>query len=207
MPRTVFEQVGQQVGQSFIVENRPGGGTTIGSAQVKAATESEHQLISIFDAARNMVSLPRVRRSAASGTLRYRDFLNAVGVAVYTTDAAGRITFFNGAAVELWGRRPELGEEWCGSLRLFHLDGRPMRHDECPMAIALKEHRPVRGEVAYAELTLDVRGTKVVVTPGSPAVLHPLDGHGPRIDGEPRNPVGTRRADGTVITATVPSGD
>jgi len=35
VPRTVFEQVGHQVGQSFIVENRPGGGTTIGSAQVK----------------------------------------------------------------------------------------------------------------------------------------------------------------------------
>jgi len=81
----------------------------------------------------------------------YRDFLDAVAVAVYTTDIDGRITFFNQAAVDRWGRRPELGEEWCGSLRLFHLDGRPMRHDECPMAIALKEHRPVRGEVAYAE--------------------------------------------------------
>jgi len=81
----------------------------------------------------------------------YRAFLDAVAVAVYTTDIDGRITFFNQAAVDLWGRRPELGEEWCGSLRLFHLDGRPMRHDECPMAIALKEHRPVRGEVAYAE--------------------------------------------------------
>ena len=81
----------------------------------------------------------------------YRSFLDAVAVAVYTTDIDGRITFFNQAAVDLWGRRPELGEEWCGSLRLFHLDGRPMRHDECPMAIALKEHRPVRGEVAYAE--------------------------------------------------------
>jgi len=81
----------------------------------------------------------------------YRAFLDAVAVAVYTTDIDGRITFFNEAAVELWGRRPELGEEWCGSLRLFHLDGRPMRHDECPMAIALKEHRPVRGATAYAE--------------------------------------------------------
>ena len=81
----------------------------------------------------------------------YRAFLDAVAVAVYTTDIDGRITFFNEAAVELWGRRPELGEEWCGSLRLFHLDGRPMRHDECPMAIALKEQRPVRGSIAYAE--------------------------------------------------------
>ena len=92
----------------------------------------------------------------------YRAFLDAVAVAVYTTDVDGRITFFNQAAVELWGRRPELGEEWCGSLRLFHLDGRPMRHDECPMAIALKEHRPVRGEIAYAERP---DGRRVAFTP------------------------------------------
>lgn len=81
----------------------------------------------------------------------YRTFLEALAVAVYTTDAEGRITYFNQAAVDLWGRRPELGEEWCGSLRLFHLDGRPMAHGECPMAISLKENRAVRGECAYAE--------------------------------------------------------
>jgi len=45
VPRTVFEQVGQQVGQSFIVENRPGGGTTIGSAQVKAADPDGHTIL------------------------------------------------------------------------------------------------------------------------------------------------------------------
>jgi tripartite-type tricarboxylate transporter receptor subunit TctC len=45
VPRTLFEQVGQQVGQSFIVENRPGGGTTIGSAQVKAAEPDGHTIL------------------------------------------------------------------------------------------------------------------------------------------------------------------
>jgi tripartite-type tricarboxylate transporter receptor subunit TctC len=45
VPRTVFEQVGHQVGQSFIVENRPGGGTTIGSAQVKAAEPDGHTIL------------------------------------------------------------------------------------------------------------------------------------------------------------------
>src|ERR1700749_1334706 len=45
VPRTVFEQVGRQVGQSFVVENRPGGGTTIGSAQVKAADPDGHTIL------------------------------------------------------------------------------------------------------------------------------------------------------------------
>ncbi|HUQ21840.1 MAG TPA: ATP-binding protein, partial [Gaiellaceae bacterium] len=66
-------------------------------------------------------------------------------------DAAGGITFFNEAAAELWGRRPALGEEWCGSFRLFSTDGTPMKHAECPMAIALLEGRAVRGFTAVAE--------------------------------------------------------
>ncbi len=80
----------------------------------------------------------------------YRQFCEALGVALYTTDADGRITYFNEAAAALWGRRPELGEEWCGSFRLFWPDGRPMDHDACPMAVALRERRPVRGASAIA---------------------------------------------------------
>jgi PAS domain S-box-containing protein len=106
------------------------------------------------------------------GETPYRAFLDAVAVAVYTTDADGRITFFNDAAVELWGRRPAIGEEWCGSLRLFYLDGRPMPHDECPMAIALKEHRAVRGATAYAERP---DGRRVAFTP-YPTPLRDADG-------------------------------
>ena len=61
------------------------------------------------------------------GRRPYRELLQALGVAVYTTDADGRITFFNDAAADFWGRRPELGEEWCGSWRLYWSDGSPMR--------------------------------------------------------------------------------
>ncbi|MGH7012151.1 MAG: PAS domain S-box protein, partial [Caulobacteraceae bacterium] len=81
-----------------------------------------------------------------------RRALAALPAAVYTTDAEGRITFFNEAAAELWGHRPELGSaKWCGSWKLYFLDGRPMRHDQCPMAVALKEDRPVLGAEAIAE--------------------------------------------------------
>lgn len=81
---------------------------------------------------------------------RYRRFLDALGVALYTTDRDGRITFFNSAAADFWGRRPELGELYCGSFQLLFPDESPMAHDECPMAIALKEHRVVRGGEAIA---------------------------------------------------------
>jgi PAS domain S-box-containing protein len=80
------------------------------------------------------------------------ELLELLPVAVYTTDAEGRITFYNQAAAELWGHRPELGSsQWCGSWRLYWPDGRPLPRGECPMAVALKEGRPVRGVEAIAE--------------------------------------------------------
>jgi PAS domain S-box-containing protein len=72
--------------------------------------------------------------------------------AIYITDAEGRITYYNDAAALLWGHRPPLGEgQWCGSWRLYGLDGTPMPHDECPMALAIKENRATRGAEALAE--------------------------------------------------------
>ena len=71
--------------------------------------------------------------------------IDALPVAVYTTDAAGRLTSYNDAAVAFWGRSPQLGQErWCGAHRLYWLDGRPMALDECPMAVTLKTGRAVR---------------------------------------------------------------
>src|SRR5262245_22853503 len=82
----------------------------------------------------------------------FRELVAALPAAIYTTDADGRLTYFNEAAAALWGYRPELGKsEWCGSWRLFSPDGRTLPHDECAMAIALKEKRPVRGMEAVAE--------------------------------------------------------
>ena len=81
-----------------------------------------------------------------------RELLEALPAAIYATDAAGRITYYHRAAVDLWGRRPEPGDDqWCGSWRLYWPDGTPMAHDECPMAVALREERPIRNAEAVAE--------------------------------------------------------
>ena len=81
----------------------------------------------------------------------WRSVLQALPVAIYMTDAEGRVTFFNDAAVHFVGRTPKLGEPWSISWKLFHLDGRPMPHSEGPMATALRERRPLHGEEAITE--------------------------------------------------------
>ncbi|MGK9055706.1 PAS domain S-box protein, partial [Neorhizobium petrolearium] len=101
-----------------------------------------------------------------------RDLLEALPAAVYTTDATGRITFYNKAAVEMSGRTPQAGDMWCVTWRLFNPDGTPLPHNECPMAVALKEDRPVRGAEAIAERP---DGSRVPFIP-YPTPLHDADG-------------------------------
>src|SRR4029079_18839534 len=80
------------------------------------------------------------------------EILEALPVAVYITDAEGRITFYNQAAADLLGHRPKLGTDfWCGSWRLYWPDGAPRAHHECPMATAIKEWRPLRDSEAVLE--------------------------------------------------------
>ena len=81
-----------------------------------------------------------------------REMMDALPAAVYTTDIEGRITHFNSACVELSGRTPVLGSDhWCVSWKLYRPDGTSLPHDECPMAIALKEGRSVRDQMIIVE--------------------------------------------------------
>jgi PAS domain S-box-containing protein len=81
-----------------------------------------------------------------------RALLDNVPVAIYCCDASGRLTLFNGAAVELWGRSPQIGtDSWCGSHRMFTVDGSPLALDRCPMALTLLEQRDLGVAEAVVE--------------------------------------------------------
>jgi PAS domain S-box-containing protein len=142
----------------------------IADAPIHSALASGSVLLHLIEGHRPSAAATEDRSDVADA--QCRQFLEALGVAVYTTDAEGRITFYNQAAADFWGRRPRLGELWCGSLRLFWSDGTPMRHEDCPMAIALKEHRTVRGYEAIAERP---DGSRVSFVP-YPTPLHDSDG-------------------------------
>jgi PAS domain S-box-containing protein len=85
----------------------------------------------------------RAEEAIRQSEKRYRTLFDLVPVALYTCDAKGLIQEYNQHAVELWGREPKRNhpsEKFCGSPKIFYPDGRPMRHDNCPMA------RTLRGE-------------------------------------------------------------
>jgi PAS domain S-box-containing protein len=94
----------------------------------------------------------KLRAEADLERRRFRDMIEVLPAAIYTTDADGRITHFNRAAVEFSGRVPQIGKDcWCVSWKLFKSDGTPLPHDQCPMAVALKEGRIVEGIECIAE--------------------------------------------------------
>ena len=86
------------------------------------------------------------------GEERYRHVVQDLPAAIYTTDAEGRIKLFNQAAADLWGRAPKIGEDqWCGSYRIYRPDGTLLPHDQCPMAVTLKDGRIINGAEILVE--------------------------------------------------------
>ncbi|UVW29810.1 sensor histidine kinase KdpD [Massilia sp. H6] len=104
---------------------------------------------------------------------RQRQLADYLPEAVYSCDLEGRVIDFNRAAEVLWGRAPALGAEyWCGSKALFTAQGVALRHDECPMALALRERR----EVGRIEAMLERPGGERRYVLAHPRLIH--DAHG-----------------------------
>jgi PAS domain S-box-containing protein len=103
----------------------------------------------------------------------FAEILDRLPAAIYVTDIDGTITYFNRECVALAGRTPALGEDkWCVSWKLFTEDGTALPHDQCPMAVALREGRPIRDVSAVAERP---DGTRVPFIP-YPTPIFDADG-------------------------------
>ena len=121
--------------------------------EVRAPAAAELHIVDIATRTASLIiERRRDEEALRASEQRLNDLISALPAAVYTTDAQGRITFYNQAAVELAGREPKIGsDECCSAWRLHHPDGTPMRLDECPMAVALNKNRPINGVEAIAE--------------------------------------------------------
>lgn len=162
--------------QEVIIE-RPDGSRCVALVNIDAITDANGRIIGAVNCLTDISERKRLEvehaqalnraqelsQQLAGERDRTRALIDALPAAVYTTDAEGRLTYYNEAAVALWGTRPELGnDEFCGSWKLYWPDGSPMAHSQCPMALALKAQRPIRGHRAIAERP---DGTRVPFAP------------------------------------------
>jgi PAS domain S-box-containing protein len=90
--------------------------------------------------------------SALSTSEEWRPVLDLLPAPIYTTDTEGAVTYWNSACVEFAGREPQLGRDrWCVTWQLFTMIGEPLKHEDCPMAQAVKQQVPIRDVIAIAE--------------------------------------------------------
>ncbi|HEU5272215.1 MAG TPA: PAS domain S-box protein [Xanthobacteraceae bacterium] len=134
------------------VRRRKDGSLVDVALTVSPMRDSRGKIIGASKIARDITERKDAEAKLRESERRLQDLIAAIPAAIYTTDAQGRITFFNQSAVELAGRTPVIGvDEWCVTWKLYQPDGTPLPHDECPLAIALKEGRAVRDAEAIAE--------------------------------------------------------
>lgn len=101
--------------------------------------------------------------AARYGESELHALLDTLPAPIYATDADGWVRYFNSACIDFAGRTPMLGEDrWCVTWKLYTHDGVYLPHAECPMAVAIREGREIRGAIAVAERP---DGTRVMFTP------------------------------------------
>jgi PAS domain S-box-containing protein len=106
--------------------------------QMKPLTAGEMLQIAVNAIERKDKSIPRV--------------LDKLPAAIYVTDSQGILVHYNRACVAFAGRTPHVGQDsWCVTWKLYTEEGEFLPHDQCPMAVAIRERRAVRGVEAVAE--------------------------------------------------------
>jgi PAS domain S-box-containing protein len=132
-----------------VVFERPDGRHIFTSVNADLMLGDDGDLLGVVTCFTDITAFKSKQQDGTQGAQRLFDVLP---VAIYMTDAEGRITYFNPSAADFWGRHPELyREKWCGAVKLFHPGGIPLPHEDSPAAISLKYGMPLRGTEAIAE--------------------------------------------------------
>ncbi|MEJ0025702.1 MAG: HWE histidine kinase domain-containing protein [Rhizomicrobium sp.] len=172
-PMAVVLATGQPVRDRELTVERQDGTRVAILANVDPIFDEHGTLLGGVNCFQDVGELVRVKDQMREGRRVARHVMEALPAAIYTTDAEGRLLYYNKAAERLWGFAPKIGEQlWCGSWKIYLPDGTLLPHDRCPMAVALKEQRALVGPEAVVERP---DGTRVPFLP-YPTPLFGSDG-------------------------------
>jgi PAS domain S-box-containing protein len=122
------------------------------SLTISPVRDAQGRIIGASKIARDITARKQMEARLKDSERQLHELLAAIPAAIYTTDAEGKITYFNEAAAGLAGRTPVLGKDtWSMMWKLYRPDGTPLPPEECPMAIAFREGRAIRNIEVVAE--------------------------------------------------------
>jgi PAS domain S-box-containing protein len=132
-------------GREAVVE-RPDGSRVFAMVHIDPVKDADGNLLGAINCFHDTTELHKAREEIREGGAIIREVFHALPAAIYTTDAEGKLTFFNRAAADLAVNRPEIGKRnWHESWQLYTPGGKLLDTEECPMGIALREGHPVNG--------------------------------------------------------------
>lgn len=109
--------------------------------------DEEGEVKGIFFFGVDVTEQVTARKVVEDSRKQYLDLIQNLPVAIYTVNSKGEILLYNKAAIVLWGREPQIKKEkWCGSWKIQNTEGSVIPHALSPMAIALREARPIQSE-------------------------------------------------------------
>ena len=142
-------RLGERVEHYETIRRRKDGTSIHVSLTVSPVIDPEGRIIGASKIARDITEHKFAVESLGQSEERYRRLTELLPVGVYTCEApSGRITYYNEQAVALWGRVPNCEnteERFCGSFQMLVPEtGELLPHEQCPMAVTLREGRPFR---------------------------------------------------------------
>ena len=106
-----------------------------------AMRDATGKLLEFVGAIMDVTARKRAEERLRESEISFHELVELLPLAVYVCGKSGLIQRYNRAAVEMWGRAPatgELGEHYCGSLKLYLPDGTRLLHEHTAMAEALR---------------------------------------------------------------------
>jgi PAS domain-containing protein len=87
------------------------------------------------------------------GLLADQEAIDEIPVGIYVMETDGTVIKCNQAAIQAWGRTPELGttEKYCGAYRLRYPNGDVMPHEHAPPSVVVKNGGTVRNADVICE--------------------------------------------------------
>ena len=151
---TILDRIrrGNHIDHYETIRRRKDGTLADISLTISPVRDAVGVIIGASKIARDITERKRAQEALRKQEQAFRRLLEALPAAIHTTDTAGRITFCNKAAVDLWGVSPEIGKDKCSDLgRLYYPDGSLMPVDQCPTKACLTEGRALPGREALFE--------------------------------------------------------